>query len=1002
MKLDNCDIVTAILPIISSVISGLLTKERSCSYNELDNSKEFLNFLPLRSAYFEDFQTEESMSNYRYILKDLIDIESTAQMFELLYEVAQIPNAVIDMEGNVLVGAGWQSICTDFHRKNPESETICIESDTHISAEIAAGKAHCIYECPLGLVDSSCPIIIDGHHLGNVFTGQMLHTPLTDDARYRFRAQAQQYGYDEEKYMEALERVPIFPIEKHKEILKLLSTITQQLADSGLAKLINLEHTQKIVESANLQKTVFDSIDIAIHLVDENLHIQMGNEKLNAWCDQLGLNPDFIGKPLLDIFPFISEKDVQEYHQVLQDGKAITSQETTKIDGRIFTTETVKRALLVEGKIRGVVTLLTDITDRRQAEEVTNKAFGLLKTAERLAHIGSWEWDIRADKFMMSEEWLQIHGVTNRNLMMDELMSIAHPDDAKMVEESFKDALDGVRPYDLTHRIIRQDNGEERVVHAKGIVSFDKKGTANWVLGTAQDITEKVESEQILKASEEKFRAMIETSPDGTAITALDGKVQYVSPQVLAMWGYERESEMIGMSMTDLFRSDYHEKATQSIGGMFSGKFVGAEEYVMIRKDGSELFGEANANLIYNEKGEPVRILFVVRDITEHKQAEAGQKSLEKQLLQAQKLEAVGTMVGGISHELNNILQSMFLYGGLVQEALPDKKPLQANMQHLLEEGERAREIVKQVLTFSRKSKVDMKSQSLHELILETLILEQASLPANITLKQDVEISLSLVECDKTQIHQIVLNLCNNASQAMEATGGILTVSLHQIQTSLNGSDATTQVQELMVQDTGHGIDPADLDKIFDPFFTTKEFGRGTGLGLSVIHGIVEMMQGQISVVSELERGSTFRILLPVTEKLKTDDPTPHTPLSSDVFKQSILLVDDEESIREVTQAILNRKGFVVESASDGQKAFDLFKANPNKYNLIVTDLSMPIMSGIELCQAIRATGSDIPIMLSTGHLGIEDQQEYANIGITKSIQKPWTAEELIAQIQEI
>ena len=227
-------------------------------------------------------------------------------------------------------------------------------------------------------------------------------------------------------------------------------------------------------------------------------------------------------------------------------------------------------------------------------------------------------------------------------------------------------------------------------------------------------------------------------------------------------------------------------------------------------------------------------------------------------------------------------------------------------------------------------------------------------------------------------------------------------MSLHQIQASLNSGESKTNVQELIVGDTGHGIDPADLDKIFDPFFTTKEFGQGTGLGLSVIHGIVEIMQGRITVLSELGRGTTFRILLPVTEKSKTDEHLPQAPFSSDVLNQSILLVDDDTSIREVTQAILNRKGFTVESASDGQKAFELFKANPNKYNLIVTDLSMPIMSGIELCQAIRASGSDIPIMLSTGHLDIEDQQEYANIGITKSIQKPWTADELIARIQEI
>ena len=358
-------------------------------------------------------------------------------------------------------------------------------------------------------------------------------------------------------------------------------------------------------------------------------------------------------------------------------------------------------------------------------------------------------------------------------------------------------------------------------------------------------------------------------------------------------------------------------------------------------------------------------------------------------------------MVGGISHELNNVLQSIFLYGGLIQDKLPDDEDQQANISHLLKDGERAKDIVKQVLTFSRETKVEMRPQALHKLLLESLVLQRASLPANIEIKHDIDVNCGLVQCDKTQIHQIIINLCNNAQHAMETKGGSLTVSLKQIQASLFKGDPESEVIELIISDTGHGINTSDLERIFDPFFTTKQFDKGTGLGLSVIHGIVEMMEGQISVTSKVGTGTTFRILFPVTDAVQEENSL-NSDAVPDVMNRSILLVDDEESIRVATQVVFTHRGFTVDSASDGEQALELFKANPRKYDLIVTDKSMPKMSGVELTRAIRDTNSDIPIILSTGHLGIEDEEEFKDIGITSYIQKPWTAEELIKKIQKL
>lgn len=388
--------------------------------------------------------------------------------------------------------------------------------------------------------------------------------------------------------------------------------------------------------------------------------------------------------------------------------------------------------------------------------------------------------------------------------------------------------------------------------------------------------------------------------------------------------------------------------------------------------------------------------------INERKQAEADRLIIEKQLHQSQKLEAVGTMVGGISHELNNVLQSMFLYGGLIQHDLPDDEELQSNMHQLLKEGDRARNIVKQILTFSRKTTTDMKPQFIHDQVLEYLSLERASFSANIRIKHDIDMDCGMVLCDKTQIHQIIINLCNNAQHAMEEEGGTLSVGLHQIKAAIENGDVETDFLELTISDTGHGIGSSDLERIFDPFFTTKQLGQGTGLGLSVIHGIVEMIGGQIFVTSAVDEGTKFRILLPVVETEEELQPIQKSEAKAVGFNKSILLVDDEDSIRIATEVALSRKGFIVNSAEDGKQAAELMKEHPSRFDLVITDLTMPNLSGADLTREIRKLNLDIPVILSTGKLGIEDEKDFKDIGITAFIQKPWTANELIAKIQEI
>lgn len=511
--------------------------------------------------------------------------------------------------------------------------------------------------------------------------------------------------------------------------------------------------------------------------------------------------------------------------------------------------------------------------------------------------------------------------------------------------------------------------------------------------GINRDVTEKKNAYKKLLDRENKISSIFKSAPVGIGVVR-DRVFQEVNDRFCEMTGYSAE-ELIGQNARILYptQEEY--------------EWVGKEKYRQIQKNGTgsveTRFKKKNDDLIkvvlsstpLNANNLAEGVTFSALDITE-------KDKLAEQLQQSQKLETVGTMVGGISHELNNILQSMFLYGGLVQEDLPENEELLANFDHMLSDGERAKNIVKQILTFSRKNSVEMQPHAIHELVIKALLLERAALPANIEIKQDIDTNCGTILCDETQIHQIIINLCNNAQHAMSDAGGMLTVSLKQANASLNYGDPKIDVVALKVSDTGHGIETADLEKVFDPFFTTKQFGKGTGLGLSVIHGIVEMMGGQITVTSEFGKGTTFQILFPVVGMDETSKTSSKPVKQIDDIKKTILLVDDDDSIRIATQTILTRKGFTVTSAADGKLALDLFKANPDEFDIIVTDQSMPKMSGSDLVREIRKTKSNIPIILSTGQLGAEDQKDFNEAGITGFIQKPWTAEELIGRIQQI
>jgi len=379
------------------------------------------------------------------------------------------------------------------------------------------------------------------------------------------------------------------------------------------------------------------------------------------------------------------------------------------------------------------------------------------------------------------------------------------------------------------------------------------------------------------------------------------------------------------------------------------------------------------------------------------KEIEDERKRLHARLMQVQKLEAIGTLAGGIAHDFNNILSTILGYTELAKLKLDQGQPIDGELDEVLKAGIRARDLIKQILTFSRQAAIQRTPLEIAPLIKETVKFLKASLPATIEIHQDLQAPHSLILADPTQIHQVLMNLCTNATHAMQGKGR-LDIRLSEISLDSEGSPAYKGVPpgrylRLSISDTGRGIPHDIIDKIFDPFFTTKERGEGSGMGLSVVHGIVTDMRGAITVRSEPGQGTTFHVLFPALEGVVDADERAAAALREGCGR--ILLVDDEQGVLASGSGILEHLGYTVEAYDSAPAALEVFARDPESFDLVLTDMTMPKMTGLEFAAQIRKIRHDVPIMLSTGFSVVLSEERIARLGIQAVVTKPLVAGEL-------
>lgn len=431
-------------------------------------------------------------------------------------------------------------------------------------------------------------------------------------------------------------------------------------------------------------------------------------------------------------------------------------------------------------------------------------------------------------------------------------------------------------------------------------------------------------------------------------------------------------------------------------------------------EDGSERFYEIYAYPIFDRKGGMAKVIEYCVDITDKKSAEAEQERMTVQLLHMQKMEAIGTLAGGIAHDFNNILTAIIGYSEMALYNVPEEGKLRGFLGKILEGGNRARKLVQQILSFSRQTKTARAPVKIQTTVQEALTLLRASIPTTIEIRTNIDEECGAVLADTTQIHQVVMNLGTNAYHAMRKTGGVLGVSLKHVEIKRDGRTTAGLVLgpgeylKLEVSDTGHGMEQAVLKRIFEPFFTTKETGEGSGMGLAVVHGIVKSHGGHITVYSEPNIGTTFNVYLPV---YKSGLEEQKAEISHETFPsfeslpggdERILLVDDEAEIVSMGRQILEKLGYKVRTFTNSLEALEAFNAHPEAFDLIITDMNMPLMNGTELAGKILAIRPDMPIVLCTGFSELIDGDRAKVLGIREYVMKPMLIAEIAVVIRKV
>jgi PAS domain S-box-containing protein len=760
-------------------------------------------------------------------------------------------------------------------------------------------------------------------------------------------------------------------------------------------------------------RRTIDAIDLPIHVVDSNLRFRFFNLGFASWCKQLGLETDPIGRYLFDVFPFLPSDVRKEYEHVFESGSEITTEESTVVSGRTILTETKKVPVAGEHGVEGVLTIVRDVTSEKTGDVadvpgagVADHALEYYKALFENAHDGIMIF--RPDDEVILEansRACELYGFDFEEFIGMSLKDISH--DVARGERYIKETLESRvnRGFETIH--YRKDGSRMRLEVKASVVEYNGQ-TA--ILTVVADITERKNREERLRNSEMRYELATSAASVGVWDWNIETNDFYLDKNIKALLGYTNEEIPNDIETWSQY---VHPEDKEAVMAAAQDHLEGRTpqyqyEHRMKHKDGTVRWFMVRGHAIRDSKGKAIRMVGTDTDITDHKRLEDERRKLELQVRQAQKLESLGVLAGGIAHDFNNLLMGILGNTELILDKIPAHSPVKERVRRIAKTAKRAAELTQQITAFAGKGSFVVEPLNLNDIVKEMSYLLETSSSKSATINYQFDDDLPSIEADPTQIRQVILNLITNASESLGDKPGMISITTDRIvcdQGMLSGLQGHDELSEglyvtLEVSDSGSGIDKANMEKLFDPFFSTKFTGRGLGLASTL--GIVRAHKGAIRVSSRPGQGSTFSVMFPASQRpitISTSEPEVRDGWQG---SGTVLVVDDEEEVREVTQDMLEALGFKVMTAKDGQEGVELFHRHSQELSAVLLDMLMPIMDGATAFPLMLEADCSVPIILMSGYSEQEATGQFIGKDLAGFIKKPYDLRQLTAKMREV
>jgi PAS domain S-box-containing protein len=711
-----------------------------------------------------------------------------------------------------------------------------------------------------------------------------------------------------------------------------------------------------------------------------------------------------IGRQIWDFcLPTYRSLGEGRFRQCQDEGQALPPAEfeLIRLDGQVRTVESAAAPITFKGR-RAVLAAWRDITTRKQAEKALQESEARFRLLYEKAPMPYQSLDEAGNFVEVNQAFLDALGYSREEVIGRNFSEFLAADWGDHFKQNFPRFKSIGEILGVEFEMVKKD-GTAILVSFNGRIAKDSQGRFKQTHCIFTDITERRRVAEALSDSEERHRKIVEASSD--AFLLRSGEIViYANPAALKLFRANHPEELIGKRYLDLVHPDDRPLSVERMKKNLDENWIATpREHRILALDGQVVHVESTGVSV-KHRGEN-QLFGVFRDITERKRVDQEKEKLEGQLRQAQKMEAIGTLAGGIAHDFNNILSVIVGNAEILEFSKSVDEPSRGGLGQILAASQRAKQLVRQILAFSRHGTQEKIFIDPKPIVKETLEFLRASLPTSIQLRHYLEPDTGTIMADPTQLQQVLMNLCTNAGHSMEKDGGVLQIKLSNAAVTEEDARSDPEVEpgnyvKIIVSDTGHGMEPSVLERIFDPYFTTKEPGKGTGLGLAVVHGIVKSHGGMIKVSSEVGQGTTSTIFLPRAVGFEKVEDKPMPPLSMGTEK--ILFVDDEEALADLGRHMLGELGYQVETRTSPIEALEAFRANPQKFDLVITDLTMPQLTGLKLARKLMEIRPDIPIILCTGFSEQASEKAAVAIGIRAFLFKPLLMRDIAGAVRKV